>query len=72
MKARQVKSFSLVRLSFQIRLTYLIDENVGTKVLERQLELLQAVVDGDFDGDGSIRAGIIASVMARSGHDEMW
>ena len=52
-----------------IRLAYLINQHVCTEVLERQLELLQAVVDGDLDGDGSIRAGVIADVMAWSRHD---
>lgn len=53
----------------QIRLTHLINQNVGTEVLERQFELFEAVVDGDLDGDGSIGAGVIADVMAWSGHD---
>ena len=52
-----------------IRLAYLINKHVCTEVLERQLELLEAVVDGDLDGDGSIRAGIVADVMAWSSHD---
>lgn len=56
----------------QIRLTHLINQNVGTEILERQFELFEAVVDGDLDGDGSIRAGVVAGVMARSRHDGMW
>ena len=52
-----------------IRLAYLINQHVCTEVLERQLELLQAVVDGDLDGDGSIWAGVVADVMAWSRHD---
>ena len=52
-----------------IRLAYLIDQHVCPEVLERELQLLQAVVDGDLDGDGSIGAGIVADVMAWSRHD---
>jgi len=52
-----------------IRLAYLINKHVCTEVLQRELELLQAVVDGDLDGDGSIRAGIVANVMAWRRHD---
>lgn len=52
-----------------IRLAYLINQHVCTEVLERQLEFLQAVVDGDLDGDGSIGAGVVADVMAWSRHD---
>ena len=52
-----------------IRLAYLINQHVCTEVLERQLELLEAVVDGDLDGDGSIGAGVVADVMAWSRHD---
>ena len=52
-----------------IRLAYLINQHVCTEVLERQLELLQAVVDGDLDGDGSVGAGVVANVMAWSRHD---
>jgi len=52
-----------------IRLAYLINQHVCTEVLERQLELLQAVVDGDLDGDGSIRASVVANVMTWSRHD---
>lgn len=53
----------------QVRLTHLINQNVGTEILERELELLEAVVDGDLDGDKGVRAGVVASVMARSRHD---
>ena len=52
-----------------IRLAYLINQHVCTEVLERQLELLEAVVDGDLDGDGSVRAGVVADMMAWSRHD---
>jgi len=52
-----------------IRLAYLINQHVCTEVLERELELLEAVVDGDLDSDGSIGAGVVADVMAWSSHD---
>lgn len=47
----------------------LINQHVGAKVLERELELLEAVVDGDLDGDGGIGSGAVAGVMAWSRHD---
>jgi hypothetical protein len=52
-----------------IRLTYLINQHVCTEILERELELLQAVVDRDLDGNGSIRTGVVANVIAWSRHD---
>jgi hypothetical protein len=51
------------------RLAYLINQHVCTEVLERELELLQAVVDRDLDSDRGIRAGVVADVMAWSRHD---
>ena len=52
-----------------IRLAYLINQHVCTEVLERELELLEAVVDRDLDGDGGIWTGAVAVVMAWSRHD---
>ena len=52
-----------------IRLAYLINKHVCTEVLERQLELLQAVVDRDLDGDRGIGAGVVADMMTWSRHD---
>jgi hypothetical protein len=52
-----------------IRLAYLINQHVCPKVLERELELLQTVVDRDLDSDGGIRAGVVADMMAWSRHD---
>lgn len=35
-------------------LTYLIRQNIGSEILERQLQLFEAIVDGYFDGDERI------------------
>jgi hypothetical protein len=48
---------------------YLINQHVGAKVLEGELELLEAVVDRDLDGDGGVGTGAVAGVMAWSRHD---
>ena len=48
---------------------YLINKHVRAEVLEGKLELLEAVVDRDLDGDGGIRSGTVACVMAWSRHD---
>lgn len=37
------------------RQTYLIRQHVSTEIAQRQLELLQAVVDGDLDRDERVR-----------------
>lgn len=35
--------------------TYLVRQHICPQITERQLELLQVVVDGDFDGDERVR-----------------
>jgi hypothetical protein len=55
-----------------IRLAYLINQHVCPEILERELELLQTVVDRDLDSDGGIRAGVVADMMAWSRHDGCW
>ena len=41
-------------------LTYLIRQHVSAEIAQRKLELLQAVVDGDLDGDeGVLRDGVV-------------
>lgn len=53
-----------------IRLAYLLDKHVRAEVLQRQLQLLEtAVVEGNFDGDGSVRTSV-RGVMAGGRHDE--
>ena len=51
-----------------IRLAYLINQHVGTEVLERELKLLEALVDRDLNGDGGIGAGVVADMMTWSRH----
>ena len=48
---------------------YLINKHVRAEVLERELELLETVVDRDLDGDGGIGTGAVACVMTWSRHD---
>ena len=43
--------------------TYLINEHVHPEVPKRELELLEAVVDRDLDGDQGVRRDILTVVM---------
>lgn len=63
-----LKDSVLLRLDVEA-VAKLINKHVGAEVLERELELLEAVVDRDLDGDGGIRTGGVAGVMAWSRHD---
>lgn len=49
--------------------TYLINQHIRAKVLKRELQLLEAIVDGDLDGDKGVRRDILAVVVTRSSHD---
>lgn len=60
---------SLSRGLERIEQAYLVNKHVGAKVLERELELLEAIVDRDLDGNGSIGTGAVARVMAWIRHD---
>jgi len=52
-----------------IKQAYLVNKHVGAKVFEGELELLEAVVDRDLDGNGSIGSGAVAGVMTWIRHD---
>ncbi len=50
--------------------TYLIRQHCGAEIPQRQLQLLDAVVDGDLDGDGRVarQAVAVAAVVCRGCH----
>ena len=49
-------------------LTYLVRQHISPEVAERELKLLETIVDGDFDGDEGIRRDSARAVSSRSGH----
>ena len=50
--------------------TYLIRQHIRPEVSERQLQLLEAVVDGNLDGDQRILSDIVGVVSRRRHVDE--